>query len=246
MKNEDKTVTIALDLYYKGLSARKIKDWFKQFLNKVISHVSILDWIRKYVRKIKRFTDKLKPKLSGYYYADEITIKCEGREDWYWDLIDAGTRFLVSTVYSKNRGLLEARELFSKARRKSDIAPNKITTDGLQLYETAFKKEFKNKYRKGIITYARRIASKGEGFNTKMERFQGTIRERIKVMRGFGNINSAELILDGLIIYYNFVRVHQAIGTTPAEKAGINLNLEGNKWLSLIERAIQSYNQKDI
>ncbi len=238
MRNEGKNVTIALDLYYKGLSARKIKDWFRQFLNKIISHVSILDWIRKYIRKIKRFTDKLKPKLSGYYYADEITIKCEGREDWYWDLIDAGTRFLVSTVYSKNRGLDEAKELFLRARKKSDSVLSKLTTDGLQLYETAFNKIFRNKYRRGTITYARRVASKGEGFNTKMERFQGTIRERIKVMRGFGNINSAELILEGLIIYYNFIRVHQAIGTTPAEKAGINLNLKGNKWLMLISLSI--------
>lgn len=236
MKNKAKNVTIALDLYYKGLSARKIVDWFKQFMNKIVSHVTILDWVRKYIKKIKRFTETLKPKLSGHYYSDEIVIKCEGRDDWYWDLIDDGTRFLVSTVYSKNRGLEEGTRLMKQAKKLGG-RPWLVTTDGLPLYENAIKKAFYT-LKQGKVTHRRRIASKGEGFNTKMERFQGTIRERVKTMRGFGNIKSAELILNGLIIYYNFIRIHQTIASTPAEKAGINLGLEGNKWLNLVKLSL--------
>jgi transposase InsO family protein len=45
-------------------------------------------------------------------------------------------------------------------------------------------------------------------------------------------------MMDANRIYYNFLRPHSALdGKTPAEKAGINLQLEGNKWKELIERA---------
>lgn len=43
-------------------------------------------------------------------------------------------------------------------------------------------------------------------------------------------------IREGFDIYYNFIRPHQALdGKTPAEKAGMQLNLNGNKWLQLIK-----------
>jgi hypothetical protein len=53
--------------------------------------------------------------------------------------------------------------------------------------------------------------------------------------------NSDTAILDGQRIYYNHIRPHQGLGgKTPAEAAGINLQLQGNKWLDLIHRAKQS------
>lgn len=53
-------------------------------------------------------------------------------------------------------------------------------------------------------------------------------------MCGFKNPKSAEATLELLAIWYNFIRVHQGIGMTPSEKAGIKLNLGQNKWLGLI------------
>jgi len=56
-------------------------------------------------------------------------------------------------------------------------------------------------------------------------------------MRGFHNPESAEMILNLFVIWYNFLRVHQGIGMTPAEKAGVKLNLGIDKWLNLIYRS---------
>ncbi len=62
-------------------------------------------------------------------------------------------------------------------------------------------------------------------------------RERVKVMRGFKNPESAKALLDLLIVYYNFIRIHQGIRMTPAEMCWVNLNLGQNKWLGLIYRS---------
>ncbi|MEM2918866.1 MAG: hypothetical protein QXY62_05155, partial [Candidatus Altiarchaeota archaeon] len=69
----------------------------------------------------------------------------------------------------------------------------------------------------------------------KIERLHNTIRDRTKIMRGFhGSLESAKAIMKGFEIYYNFIRKHQGIGKTPAEKDVPELILSTNKWLSLI------------
>lgn len=56
----------------------------------------------------------------------------------------------------------------------------------------------------------------------------GTIREREKVTRNFKE--KAPVIIEGYRNYYNLIRPHQALnGKTPAQKAGINLELGKNK-----------------
>lgn len=52
------------------------------------------------------------------------------------------------------------------------------------------------------------------------------------------NAKAAQELMDAMRIHYNFIRPHQAIGgQTPAEAAGINLNLSGNKVESLMRQA---------
>ena len=88
------------------------------------------------------------------------------------------------------------------------------------------------------------IKSDSGGFNYKVERFHNTLRERTKVMRGFhGCITSAQTLLKGFEIYYNWVRNHQGIEClTPSELACPQVSIQGkNKWLKIINRG---YNGK--
>jgi transposase InsO family protein len=69
-----------------------------------------------------------------------------------------------------------------------------------------------------------------------MERYQGTLKERTQVLRALKNDDTA--ILDGQRIYYNHTRPHQGLnGKTPAQAAGLELDLGANKWESLIKKA---------
>jgi len=56
-------------------------------------------------------------------------------------------------------------------------------------------------------------------------------------MRGFKNKESAKLILDLFVIYYNFIRIHQGIRITPIQRVGIDLKLGKNRWLDLIYKS---------
>jgi transposase-like protein len=73
--------------------------------------------------------------------------------------------------------------------------------------------------------------------NNVVERLHGTIRQRNKIMRGLDDEVTAQTMMDGLRIYYNFIRPHMALnGQTPAQKAKIGNDSRQN-WLSLIKKA---------
>jgi hypothetical protein len=75
----------------------------------------------------------------------------------------------------------------------------------------------------------------GDLNNNKMERFNGELRDREKIVRGIKKSDSP--LLTGYQIYHNYVRPHMALdGQTPSEKAGITVKGK-DKWLTLIQNA---------
>lgn len=72
----------------------------------------------------------------------------------------------------------------------------------------------------------------------KVERLNGTVRDRETVCRGLDSAEAAQEWIDAMRTHYNFIKPHQAIGgQTLAEAAGINLNLGENKVESLMRQA---------
>ena len=68
-----------------------------------------------------------------------------------------------------------------------------------------------------------------------MERMNGELRDREKVMRASSSEDSP--ILKGMQIHHNFIRPHMGLdGKTPADRAGIKVEGE-NKWLTIIQNA---------
>jgi len=114
-----------------------------------------------------------------------------------------------------------------------------VVTDGLRAYQDAIPKEFFTM--KGPRTQHVRIPNIRDRSNNNMvERLHGTIRQRNKVMRGLDDTETAQTMMNGLRIYYNFMRPHMALdGKTPAQEARIVDSSKPENWLSLIKKASQ-------
>jgi putative transposase len=83
--------------------------------------------------------------------------------------------------------------------------------------------------------HTRHIRLQGDMNNNKMERMNGEVRDREKVMRGLKKVDTP--ILKGYQIFHNYVRPHEGLdGKTPAEACGIKVEGQ-DKWKTLIENA---------
>ena len=130
-------------------------------------------------------------------------------------------------------------ERYRKEKHKSEGERKLITfvSDGFENYRNAFNKLF---YRVAKLQFGVPIKCKKYGLkynNNWIERHNGKIKDRIKVMRGgFGSFEGAEAFMNLKDIIYNFVNPHQGLkGRTPAEEAEIKLKLGRTKLLNLIK-----------
>ena len=245
VKATPKAITIALDLYFKGVSQRKIVEHLKMFEGVTVTQPCVLKWIRRYVDLMKGYVEKFTPQLGGMWHSDETMINVRKTEpidgenySWAWNLLDHETRFLIASEVTKHRNIEDARKVFQEAKQTANgQTPDFIITDKLPAYKQAVIKEFYT-MKKPRVQHVK-LKNIREGTNNNIvERLHGTIKERTKVMRGLDNDETAQKMMDANRIYYNYLRPHQALnGKTPAEKAGIDLQLEGNKWEHLIKRA---------
>lgn len=127
------------------------------------------------------------------------------------------------------------KEKHKKVKKRKLI---KFVCDGFENYYAAWSKLFR---RVTKITHGIPIKAKAAGLkynNNHIERYNGKIKDRIKVMRGgFGSFEGAEAFMNLKHIIHNFVNPHMQLkGKTPAEAAEIDLKLRRNKLLNLIRK----------
>jgi transposase-like protein len=244
MRATPETITVALDLYFKGISMRAIVDHIKQFYVIEVSHVAIYKWIRKYISMMKKYCDQLVPKVSGIWHTDEMTLNIRNLDNhenlrWAWNVIDNQSRYWLATQITEKREIADARKVLAQASSVSQARPMVVVTDGLRAYQDAITKEFFT-VKVPRTEHVRIPNIRGRSNNNMVERLHGTIRQRNKVMRGLDDEETAQTMMDGLRIYYNFLRPHMAMdGKTPAQQARIASNITPENWLSLIKKASQ-------
>ena len=59
MRFSEKTITMSLDMYISNLSSRKMRNQLGRHLSVKVSHMSILDWVRRYTLKVSKYVEKL-------------------------------------------------------------------------------------------------------------------------------------------------------------------------------------------
>ena len=148
--------------------------------------------------------------------------------------MDDETRFWIAQQVADTKYTANINPLFKHGKEVTGKRPNTLISDGAPNFNDAFKKEF-FAISNPRTRHIKHIRFQGDHNNNKMERFNGEVRDREKVMRGLKNADTP--ILTGYQIYHNYMRQHEGLnGKTPAEVCGINIQGE-NKWITLIENA---------
>ena len=235
-------IMVTLDLYYKGISLRKISDHLKQFYQLEVPFQTVWKWLDRYARVMNQYVATLVPQLSGKWHEDEMAIKVKGEMKWLWNVMDHGTRMQLASEISKTKNELDSMRAFLKAKEIARAIPREIVTDKMGAtpmgIERAFVREGKPKHTVAIAGATTPHA------NEWAERLNNTVRERIKTQRGWKSDNTP--LREGQRLYYNFIREHGGLnGLTPAEMAGLREASGENRWMELLRKSLNQRN-KDI
>ncbi len=234
MKHNPQGITTAMQLYFSGESLRSTARSIK-LLGLEVSHQTVYNWIEKYTGLMDKYLEKIVPKVSTAWRTDELYLKVKGNKKYLYALMDDETRFWIAQQVAETKNTADITPLFKKGKEVAETRPNTLISDGAPNFHTAFYRELHTN--KGPRTrHINHIRLQGDHNNNKMERLNGTIRDREKTMRSLKKVDTP--ILKGMQIYHNYIREHQALKEqkTPAEKCGIEIEGE-NKWLTLIQNA---------
>jgi len=214
----------ALAMYYTGSSITDIRNHIRQQTGYYPSKSVVFGWIEKYTDSADKHFSKVKPRVGDTWIADETMIDLDkGVKVWFWDIIDAKTRFLLASRVSLTRTTEDAKRLVQDAVKRAGKPPAVILTDKMKSYPD------------GIFTalggYTEHVQSSpfrvDEDSTSRIERFHETLKERTKVMKAFRDIDTLIEFAKGFLTYYNFLKPHEGLnGKTPAEKAKLRYDVK--------------------
>lgn len=234
MKHDPQAITSAMQLYFSGESLRNTAKSLR-LLGADVSHQTIYYWIKKYTKLMQEYSEKLKPQVSDTWRADEMFLKIKGNMKYMYALMDDETRFWIAQEVADTKYTHDVRGLFKEASRIMERKPKVLITDGAYNFKTAYYKEYHTRAKKDSTKHIRHIRFWGDNNNNKMERMNGEVRDREKVMRGLKKKETP--ILKGYQVFHNYFREHEGLdGKTPAQACGINI-IGDNKWITLIQNA---------
>ena len=235
MRSEKNFIVAALNFYYDGLSLRKAQRNLEQIFGEHISQVTLLNWIKKYSLLVKEYVTTQMPQLSGMWHEDETMLGCEGRNVWFWEMIDEDTKFMVASHLSNTRTFEDTVAIFKKGLQQSKVKPRAVFVDGCNAYKSAFNKVFYTMRKDTRPELVQRVGIRARETNNIVERLHGTLKDRTRCMRGLKSYDSTKLLLEGWSVHYNCVRPHQSLGNkTPAQAARMQVP---NTWKGLIDEA---------
>jgi putative transposase len=217
MQTPIEQVGTAIGMFYEGQSLNSVCRLLTQIYHSYPSDSTVYRWIARFTKQAVAQARGYKPDVGDIWVADETVLDIDGKNIWFWDIIDAKTRFLLASHISRTRTTKDAQKLMELASKRAGKIPKVVMTDKLFAYLDGIELTF------GADTKHIRTKPFTVEQNTNLiERFHGTLKQRTKVMRGLKDLKSARLITEGWLLHYNYLRPHESLnGKTPAQVAGV-------------------------
>jgi len=175
-----------------------------------MSESGIYNWIVRFSKEAVKRTKDFKPVTGETWVADETMIRVGGKKIWFWDVIDKDSRYLLASRLSTARTTKDAALVMNEAKRNAGKVPKRIITDRLAAYidgiELVFGADTKHVQGKPFVD---------KDSTNVIERFHGTMKDRTNVIRGFKNMDNANLLTDAWLVHYNFFKEHETLGNVP-------------------------------
>lgn len=133
---------------------------------------------------MQKCADKITPQVSDTWATDELFLKVEGNLKHLYVMMDEQTRFWIAQEVADTKYTADVRPLFQLAKQVAGKAPKTLVSDGAANFHEAYNQEFHTLKLETRTEHIRHIRLAGDYNNNKMERMNGEIMDRERVMRG--------------------------------------------------------------
>src|SRR4030043_1929337 len=210
MKTDVKIISAALSCYFGGMPLDAIQRHLHQQFGTYYSEMGIYNWVKRFSKEAVERIKDFHPIVGDTWIADETVLRVGGKKVWFFDVIDEKTRYLLASRLTESRATKEAALVMNEAKRRAGKSPKRILTDKMGAYIDGIELVF------GADTKHIQSTPFTDVNSTNIvERFQGTLKDRTKVVRGFKNMDTARLLTEAWLIHYNFFKEHETLGNIP-------------------------------
>jgi len=147
--------------YMEGLMPSQIQRVFKIDFGIQISLTTLVNWINKVARPLRKMLKETPVPSSGYWGYDEIHLRISKERMYAIDTVDINTQFVPVAKISEHMGRNEGREVLMEGRRGKNLWINGLMKDCTTNLGGLFRtRSFKHIIQQNCLTHVKWIVSK--------------------------------------------------------------------------------------
>lgn len=235
MRFQAEVIASTLNTFYEGASLGRIKRHIQLEHGVQPDHASIHRWIMRYTKLAVTSVDQPALVAGDEWVAlssTTFTYFAKGQQTRNLDVVDLTSGFLLGS--HMDFGSLNGSEagVIAAAARTALRWPTKVLTNSLEFLP------MEGGWSSPVYPMAGFDPSciESETPPKNVTRVRGWLKARAAILAGLGSARTAELVLQGWMIHYNYFRPHPAFdGRTPAVVAGVRSRFSG--WADVVENS---------
>ena len=137
-------ITMAVDLFWSGLSSRKVAATLKMTGIKT-SHITVQNWASEYGSLMEKYLEKITPQVGESWRTDELYLKIKGDRKYLFAMLDSETRFWLAKMVAEHKGNDDVAPMFKDAKKKAGKIPTTLISDGAANFHHAWKDQYRAK-----------------------------------------------------------------------------------------------------
>ena len=224
-KNTKFTITsLILEQICKGMSLSKAGSTLRNIESKTYTAAGVLNILHTELAGLRMVSDEIESTFNygKIWSVDETSTPAKGGESkrhiYVVGAIDTETKAMIKLEsYDSRPDKKVMTDFLLYAAKKAGHNPDTIISDAYASYEPAIKKAFGSNTK-----HNKRNLTRKHQHNNQIERHWKTLKSELLISknRRFVNADAVTKYLQLYYIYYNHIRIHSTITTTPAVCAG--------------------------
>ena len=230
MKTPIWIISLALNLYYEGMSPGAIQSEINQQHGAIYAQSTIYNWIIRFSEEAVRQAKSFQQETGDKLFLGITTAGTIHHRFWFLDVFDTNSKFLLASCLSETGAEQEAigfilSYLFT-GLKKPDIPFLVVLSDAFNI--DSFTKKEKELELQDKVKFVK--ADK-----TMQGQFDKILKKRARVVHSFKRIDKARTLTESWRLYYNFIAGNNARGrVSPAQKTG---KIPFRKWKDVISQS---------